>query len=390
MTETRVDEALALELRQHRAIVDGAPANIYVKDLDGRYLFVNQPLVAQTGIPAERYLGHTDEEVFHGRFTEDWRSNDQRALEGRLETIEVIGDPIRYVYRSLKFPLRDADGRPYALCGISIDITEEHRADRARRVAERRVTQLEAIDSLGRFATGMAHDLKNTLGAVRALVELAIEDVERLPESKTVTLGEVLGEARDAVVRATDQIARMMAASQPQQQDAEPCAVGTLLDRLRPLLQQIVPADRLVVQVPDGLSPVLADPGDLERILVNLVTNAAEATETTEEPAQPVLLSATQVVLEERIDTDTPPYGLDLDAGTYLRIDVTDHGVGMPPDVLVHAVQPLFTTKPEGTGVGLWSAHALALRNAGALTLRSAPGAGTTASVWIPASFARR
>ncbi len=382
MTDTRVDEALALELRQHRAIVDGAPANIYVKDLDGRYLFVNSPLVAQTGIPAEGYLGHTDEEVFHGRFTEDWRSNDQQALEGRLEKIEVIGDPIRCVYRSLKFPLRDADGRPYALCGISIDITEEYRADRARRVAERRVSQLEAIDSLGRFATGMAHDLKNTLGAVRALVELAIEDADRLPEDSSVKLGEVLGEARDAVVRATNQIARMMAASQPQQQAAEPCAVGALLDRLRPLLQQIVPADLLVMEVPGDLHPVLADPGDLERILVNLVTNAAEAG-----PQQPVLLSATPVVLEERIDTDTPPYGLDLDAGTYVRLDVTDRGVGMPPDVLARAVQPLFTTKPGGTGVGLWSAHALALRNAGTLTLRSAPGAGTTASAWIPAAL---
>ena len=377
------------ELRQHRAIIDEAPANIYVKDLDGRYLFVNAELVERTGIAAERWLGCTDVEIFGPGYTDVWRHNDRRAVDGRVDEIEVIGDPIESVYRSLKFALRDGIGEPYALCGISLDVTDRYRAERARGVAERRLAQLEGIDSVGRFASGLAHDLKNTLSAVRALVELAIEDATELGSdaSRLETqsrLETVLGEAHAAVARSTDQIGRLLEATQSAPALPEPLDLATLLGTVRPLLHTIVGADRLREHVPANLSTLLVDAGDLERVLVNLVTNAAQAAG----PDGCVDITASTEVIEERIGTDAPAAGPDLDAGRYVRIEVADDGAGMTPEVLERARHPLFSTKRGGTGLGLWSVDALVLRNAGALTIDSEPGRGAVAAVWLPAARA--
>ena len=375
------------ELRQHRAIIDEAPANIYVKDLDGRYLFVNAEMVERTGFAAERWLGRTDVELFGAGYTDVWRRNDRRALDGRVDEIEVIGDPIETVYHSLKFALRDGAGQPYALCGISLDVTDRYRAERARGVAERRLAQLEGIDSVGRFASGLAHDLKNTLSAVRALVELAIEDAADLRadgtrEENQRRLEAVLGEAHAAVGRSTEQIGRLLAATQSEPALPEPVDVAMLLRTVRPVLRTILDANRLRVRVSGNLWTVLADAGDLERVLVNLVTNAARSSG----PDGCVYITAADEVIEERIGTDPPLEGPDLDAGRYVRIEVADDGAGMTPEVLEQAQHPLFTTKRGGTGLGLWSAQALVLRNAGALTIDSAPGRGTAAAVWLPAT----
>lgn len=373
---------------QHRAIVDEAPANIYIKDLDGRYLFVNAELVRRTGLSAQRWLGRTDIEIFGPGYTDVWRHNDRRALDGRVDEVEVIGDPIETVYRSLKFALRDGAEQPYALCGISLDVTDRFRAERARGVAERRLAQLESIDSVGRFASGLAHDLKNTLSAVQALVELAIEDAADLRADGTRAesqrrLEAVLGEAHAAVGRSTEQIGRLLAATQSEPALPEPVVVAVLLRTVRPVLRTILDANRLRVRVSGNLWTVLADAGDLERVLVNLVTNAARSSG----PDGCVYITAADEVIEERI-ADPPLEGPDLDAGRYVRIEVADDGAGMTPEVLEQAQHPLFTTKRGGTGLGLWSAQALVLRNAGALTIDSAPGRGTAAAVWLPATGA--
>ncbi len=348
------------ELRQHRAIIDEAPANIYVKDLDGRYL-VNAELVGQTGLAAERWLGCTDVEIFGPGYTDDWRHNDRRALDGRVDEIEVIGDPIETVYRSLKFALRDGAGEPYALCGISLDVTDRYRAERARGVAERRLAQLEGIDGVGRFASGLTHDLKNTLSAVRALVELAIEDAAELRADSSRgdaqgRLETVLAEAHAAVGRSTEQIDRLLAATQSAPALPEPLDLAGLLGTVRPLLHTIVGADRLREHVPADLSTVLVDAGDLERVLVNLVTNAAQAAG----PDGCVDITASAEVIEERIGTDPPPAGPDLDPGRYVRIEVVDDGAGMTPEVLeqarhtaVHHQARRVRTRPlVGAGVG--------------------------------------
>lgn len=368
-----------------RAIIDAAPTSIYVKDLEGRYVFVSPGVVAQTGISAQRYLGHTDVDIFGPEQAERLTRTDHRARTEQVEEVESIGEPLNAVYRSLKFPLRTADGRVYATCGISLDVTAGHRAEQAQQLAERRLAQLRIVDSLGRFAGGMAHDLKNALTAVRSLVELALEDAAQVPADTPPGLRdrllEVLGDARTATLRSADQITTMLAATQHRRSERTPIAIAAVLNRVRPLLHTVQPSARLVEDATPGLSMLIAD-GEMEQVLLNLVTNAAEATGA----GVTVTILVREVVLEtpgpETLHPDAPALG----AGRYVRVDVVDDGPGMSAEVLERAVHPLFTTKRGGSGLGLWSAQAFALRNSGALALRSVPKEGTVVSLWLPAS----
>lgn len=370
------------------AIIDAAPASIYVKDLEGRYLYVSPGVVAHTGIPAEQYLGHTDVEVFGPEQAARLRQNDRRALTEQVDEIEVFGEPVDVVYRSVKFALLDADGQSYATCGISLDVTAGYRAEQAQRIAERRLAQLRIVDSLGRFAGGMAHDLKNALTAVRSLVELAIEDAAQVPAEAPAGLRErlleVLGEARKATLRSADQIASMLAATQYRRSQRAPIPVAATLDRVRPLLHTVQPAHRLSEDIPAGLSMLIAE-GEIEQVLLNLVSNAAESTE----DAVAVTIRARAVPVQGASPeaSNAEPA---LDSGRYVCLDVIDDGPGMPPEVLERAAHPLFTTKRGGSGLGLWSAQAFALRNHGQLVIRSEPGTGTTVSLWLPEADADR
>ncbi|CAN5886649.1 hypothetical protein BH20ACT6_BH20ACT6_22120 [soil metagenome] len=373
---------------QLSAIIDAAPTSIYVKDLDGRYLFVSPGVVSQTGITAEQYLGHTDVDIFGAEQAARLRENDRRALTEQVDEIEIFGEPVDVVYRSHKFALHDADGQPYATCGISLDVTAGYRAEQAQRVAERRLAQLRIVDSLGRYAGGMAHDLKNALTAVRSLVELAIEDAALVPDQAPAGLKErlleVLGEAQQATLHSAAQIATMLTATQYRRSERTPTPVAATLDRVRPLLHTVQPADRLVEDVPTGLSMLIAE-GEIEQVLLNLVTNAAEATD--DEVVVTIRVRAVAVEKERSASLSEEPPALD--PGRYVCLDVVDDGPGMLPQVLERAVHPLFTTKRGGSGLGLWSAQAFVLRNRGQLAIRSEPGQGTTVSLWLPAADAR-
>jgi len=386
---SEVLEALAREAqarqeqqrRQQQEILDGAPANIYVKDLDGRYEFVNSGLLELTGMTREQLLGRTDHEIF-GVQADQWRINDRRALDGPVDDFEVAGDPPSAVYRSTKFPLRDAVGTPYAVCGISVNVTDAYRAERAAHTAQRRVEQLERVDTLGRFAGGLAHDLRNMLTSVRGLVELALEEAEGSEVGAHDALTDALHEARTAVLRSADHIQRMLAATQPQDTLPQPIEVRTLLMRVRPLLVQALRGRRQLEAVPPDTWTLLADGGELEQVLLNLVTNAADAVG----PDGVVALSAVSTELRDQLGAGPDQQTPDLPPGRYVRLDVVDDGAGMDHDVLARATQPLYSTKAGGSGLGLWLAHALLLRNRGAFVLRSEPGRGTTASLWVPAA----
>jgi len=367
------------------AIIDAAPASIYVKDLEGRYLYVSPGTVAQTGIPTEQYLGHTDVEVFGPEQAARLRKNDQRALTEQVDEVEFFGKPVDVVYRSRKFALRGADGQIYATCGISLDVTAGYRAEQAQRVAERRLAQLQIVDSLGRFAGGMAHDLKNALTAVRSLIELAIEDAVQVPSDAPPGLRrrllEVLGEAQQATLRSADQIATMLTATQYRRSERTAIPLAAILDQVRPLLVTVQPAHRLVEDVHPDLRMLIAE-GEIEQVLLNLVTNAAE---TTHDDVR-VTIRARAVVAENTFSDVSSAQPPALGPGRYVCLDVIDDGPGMPPEVLERAAHPLFTTKRGGSGLGLWSAQAFALRNHGQLAIRSEPGTGTTVSLWLPAA----
>ncbi len=299
----------------------------------------------------------------------------------------------------------DPSGRAVRVIGTAIDITPRKRAEAAlarseaelrslnealearvreevaaREEAQARAAQAQRMEALGQLAGGVAHDFNNVLQAVAGgarLIEARNEDPERVSR-----LARMIAEAAR---RGASVTRRLLAFSRRADLRAEAVDVATLFEDMREILSHTLGTGIEVrVQVPASLSPLLADKGQLETVLVNLAANARDA------------MHGAGVITLSGIFEDVPrgargpAHPAALKAGTYLRLSVSDTGVGMDAATLARAVEPFFTTKPlgKGTGLGLAMARGFAEQSGGALAIESSPGRGTTIRLWLPAAAA--
>ncbi len=158
-----------------RSIFDGASAVVYVKDTQGRYLFANRQFETLFSVPLDQLVGKTDLDLFPRELAELYRANDRSVLETRmaaqLEEVAAHPDGLR-TYLSFKFPLHDSEGRPYAVCGISCDITERKRAEEVQR------ENIRVLETLHAEQRQRARQLTALVRAGMSLTrELSLEEV---------------------------------------------------------------------------------------------------------------------------------------------------------------------------------------------------------------------
>ncbi len=253
--------------------------------------------------------------------------------------------------------VRDHTGQAVRAVGGMTDVTE-------RREIEERLRHAQRIESVGRLAAGIAHDFNNLLTSILGLVEFQLEAAPPGEE-----LHQDLEAVRDAAGRAGELTRKLLAFSRQQVLEPVPLdldrTVGESVRMLRRLMGSRVWVD---FEPSGGLPPVLADPGQIEQVLVNLVVNARDAT-----PAGGRV----------RIRTGR---GTLRAGGSAVVVTVADEGEGMPQEVRERAFDPFFTTKPpgEGTGLGLATVHGIVHQSGGEVHLESIPGEGTTVRVLLP------
>ncbi|TCZ66641.1 response regulator [Roseicella aquatilis] len=241
-----------------------------------------------------------------------------------------------------------------------------------RRNAEAALLQAQKLQAVGQLAGGIAHDFNNVLQAVLGGVALIGKRAQ-----DPAAVARLTGMVEEAAQRGQSITRRLLAFSRREELRADRLDVGALLTGLREVLDATLgPGITVVVQAPEGLSPVLADRGQFETVLVNLATNARDAM------AQGgcLTLSAEPVTVPPGVAGDLPP-------GDYIRLTVADTGSGMDPAVLARAGEPFFTTKPagQGTGLGLAMARSFAEGSGGCMVIESAPGRGTRIALVLPA-----
>jgi len=248
----------------------------------------------------------------------------------------------------------------------------------SREEAQARLAHAQRMEALGQLAGGIAHDFNNVLQAVQGgarLIEQRPGDVERTRR--------LVGMMAEAAGRGAAITRRLLAFSRRADLRAEPLDAAELLGGLAEVLAHTMgDGIRAAVAVPAGLPPLVADKGQIETVLVNLAANARDAM-----AGQGTITLGAELV-PVAADGPRPPVGLP--AGEYLRLSVADTGTGMTPEVLARVTEPFFTTKPhgKGTGLGLAMARGFVEQSGGALHIESAPGAGTTVSLWLPGAGA--
>jgi nitrogen-specific signal transduction histidine kinase/ActR/RegA family two-component response regulator len=234
----------------------------------------------------------------------------------------------------------------------------------------------QRMTALGALAGGIAHDFNNLLQAIQGSLSL----IERRPEDAERVL-RYTGVAGEAARRGVAITRRLLAFARRGDLHAEAVDPVKLLERLREMLEPTLSAGvRVRLQAKRGLPPLMADPAELETVLVNLAANACDA--------MPEGGTLTLSAGLDRVETAGAAHGPA--PGRYVRLSVSDTGQGMAPDVLARVTEPFFTTKPrgKGTGLGLSMAKGFAEQSGGAIAIESSPGCGTIVTLWLPQTAA--
>ncbi len=347
-----------------RDFLDNAIDLVQSVSPDGRLLYVNRAW--------RDTLGYGDDDI--GRLTifdivAPERRDHCRALFRRVMAGEDVGRvETRFVARDGRiitvegnFNCRFEDGRPTAARSIFRDVTEKKRM-------EEEIQKASTLESIGILAGGIAHDFNNILTAILGNISLVRQ--EYLPGTAAARLAE----AEKASVRARSLTQQLLTFSKGGAPIRNPASAGELIRETAGFALRGSNV-RCEFDIPPDLWSVIVDEGQVSQVIGNVIINADQAMPgggIVEVRAENVAVGPGQ----------EPP----LKAGDYVRIAIRDQGVGIPPENLPRIFNPFFTTREKGTGLGLTTAYSIIKRHEGTIRVESQVGAGTTISIYLPAS----
>ena len=373
------EEKLERERDLLRAVIDGLPDLVFVKDRQSRYVLVNRSLAELSGgFDPEDLVGKSDFDYVPSALAEKYTADDRVVMEtGRsqinTEELSMLGSGTSRWVLTTKVPLVDKRGEVTGLVGISRDITE-------RKEFEARMLQTQKLESLGVLAGGIAHDFNNILMTILGNADMAREGVPAAAPA-----ADSLQEISRAAQRASDLCRQMLAYSGKGQFEVQALDLGEVVREMAEMLRMSV-SRRVTLNyvLASGLPSIRADLSQLRQVIMNLVINASEAIGET----NGVIGLATGTV-----DFDEAPAGAAWSdgpprAGLYVSMEVTDTGCGMDEATRARIFEPFFTTKFTGRGLGLSAVMGIVRGHGGAIRVSSEPAKGTTFTLLFPAAEA--
>ncbi|MFY9608988.1 MAG: response regulator [Blastocatellia bacterium] len=363
----RAERALKKSEQQLQAILDNSTAVIYLKDYWGRYILINSRFETLFHVSKAQVIGKTDFDFFPREMAEAFQANDRKVMEARtaLESEEIAPhDDGPHTYLSLKFPLGDANGEPYAICGISTDITDRKRMEAD--LAEARDAALESARLKAEFLANMSHEIRTPINAVIGMTGLLLdtklsteqreyaETVRSSADALLTIINDILDFSKIEAGKLTFEIMDFDLRT----------AVEGAVDLLAEAAQSkgIELISLVYSDVPTSLR---GDPGRLRQVLTNLLSNAVKFTERGE-----VIVR----VAKDREATDA----------VLLRFTVTDTGIGISEEArrrifeVFSQADGSTTRKYGGTGLGLTISQQLVEMMGGRIGVDSSPGRGST------------
>lgn len=367
----RAEEALRQSEIRYRTLIKNAAYGIFLSTREGRFVEVNPALATmlcyeseaellETGSERELYCNPSDrEELFQ-----------QMVRRGGLAGIEVAW--------------RRKDGRPLTVRFSSRTVTDEISGDvllecivedmTERTALEEQVRQLQKFESIGQLAGGIAHDFNNVIGAISGWAELATRESPDGPVRNKLEKIRAQAQKAGALTR------QLLAFARRQILERKNLDLNSLTREFIGLLGFLGSHIEVQTKLAPNLGTVRADPSQIEQVLMNLVVNARDAM-----PSGGRLHIETQNVY---IDENFCHAHVWARVGSYVRLSVSDTGVGMSPETLAHAFEPFFTTKEvdKGTGLGLATVYGIVKQHEGFVHVYSELDLGTTFRVYLPMS----
>jgi PAS domain S-box-containing protein len=370
MTDVTEKSRSEAAIRFQAQLLNAVQQAVVATDAEGQVIFWNSFAEKLYGWTAAEAVGKPIEELTPSPFLrEHAEAIADKAAAGESWTGEfLVEGKTGKAFPALltTSPVRDESGTVLGFVRVSIDLTE-------RRNLEEQFRQSQKMDAVGRLAGGIAHDFNNLLTVIRLNTEIIMEGFDPTdPRSEDVK------QIRAAAERASALTRQLLAFSRKQILQPRVLDLNSVVNTVEPMLRRLIGEDITISSSCSARGYIVADPGQLEQILVNLVVNARDAM-----PQGGIISIETgNVELDETYTSEHAP----VIPGRYVMLAVGDNGVGMSRDIREHAFDPFFTTKEagKGTGLGLATVYGIVKQSGGYVWIYSEPGLGTTLKLYFP------
>jgi two-component system cell cycle sensor histidine kinase/response regulator CckA len=353
--------------RNYRLLFEGNPQPLVVYDVDTL-------TVLEVNDAAVRCYGYTREE-FRSLTAADLLPADQVPTSAAVKRLPDVRHAGIGKHRAKDGSLIDVDTTSIRLTYEGHDARLVSITDLAERKGlEGQLNQSQRLETVGQLAGGIAHDFNNLLAVILNYADFV---AEALPEGD---LRRDVEEIQHAATRAADLTRQLLIFARREVVDARSLDLNDVVVGVEKVLRRTLGDDiELALSLADDLPCVLADAGQAEQVFLNLALNARDAM-----PEGGRLIVETSVVDVGTHDVGEP----DVAPGRYVRLSVSDTGVGMSTDVAARAFEPFFTTKPpgQGTGLGLATVYGIVTQAGGNIRIDTQPGLGTRVSIQLPAT----
>ncbi len=358
-------------------IADALPVLISYVDAERRYQYNNAAYTRWFGTSQEEMRGRALADVLGKAAYQEVRGHVDAVLGGQAVTFEsTLPYKDAGVRRVVAHYVPDIapDGHVAGFFALVEDVSAQRKAQEELRQREDEVRQLQKMEALGRLAGGIAHDFNNLLQSIISscsVILMSMPDAEA-PLSRQVARMKRTAERGASLTR------QLLTFSRREEAEAGPLDLDALLADMEMLLERLLESNIALESDRRAGCTVLADPGDIQQLMMNLVINARDAM-----PGGGTLRIESHQVAVGREETARHPT---VQPGPYVRVTVADTGTGMDEATQARIFEPFFTTKPpeRGTGLGLSTVYGLVQRLHGFIEVETAPGAGTTFRVFLP------
>lgn len=276
--------------------------------------------------------------------------------DGSLFDLEIAGK--KYVFQ----------GEDVTVVAIR-DIAQRKRNEAENKMLQRQLLHSQKMEAIGRLSAGVAHDFNNCLLAIFGYSDLMLDRHRDDP-----FLARNLTGLKEAGQKAASLTKQLLAFARRQPMETRVLDLNPVVTGLEKMLQRLLGEDiHLATELAADLGHVKVDPGQIEQVIVNLAVNARHAMPT----GGRLTIRTSAVVILADAPEDVPP-------GSYVLLTVSDTGVGMDAETLARVFEPFFSTKGEGTGLGLSTAYGIIKQSGGHIFVHSAPGQGAVFSIYLP------
>ncbi len=367
----RAEEAIRRSEEMLRLVVEGTPQHFfYVQQRDGTFQYISPSIEQVTGRSPEEWQRDFPACLTEHPMNEQFHKGRRKVLRGQTDsagcTVEIRHQTGRHMWLQVHERALTENGKIVGIQGVASDITE-------RKIMQDHLFAAQKMESVGRLAGGVAHDLNNMMVAVLGLTSLMKS--RRTPDDEEYEYLEYVSRSAES---ASDLAKQLLAFAHGGKHQLRRVRLNEVIGHSLRIVRRAAPSLRIVERMTPALWDIDADPTQMQQVIINLCENAAEAM-----PGGGRLTITTRNLRVSKVG-DRPHHALP--PGRYVHLCVEDEGCGMDEATVRRLFEPFFTTKADGRGMGLAAVYGIIKNHGGHVFVETEPGAGTTFRVYFPAA----